>query len=583
LLESAKTAQKRKRKLQEVIAEIPSIKSLQYTPLRSIPREPLLKLPESLDIESPYALFTLFFTEKVLETIASSTNEYAARKRAQFDDPIIQPRTWKKTNPAEIKDFLGILIYMGVHQSPQINHYFQNGQKTGPSHLPQRYITQTRFEQLKRFLHVSKPEQDERRPPGSKDWWHKLEPLASIFHESARSYYIPGSQLSVDEIMVRCFGRTSHTYKMPDKPIKQEYKIFALAEHGYIWTFSWSSRQLGIQEMFKWPGLTPTGSIVADMINRLPKLSTNPLPNPPPNPPLNPLLNPPLNPSSGELTITTPVASYSIYIDNYFSSVTLFNHLHIRRYGACGTARPKNGVPPLLQELKDHAKDIQWNSLYAIPVQNVLCLAWQDNNIVFSMSTLYSADSFIPRKRKRPGKTSTNALITRRVFGKEVVKELDIPIFINDYNHYMNGVDLANQYRASYEVHLRGYRNWLPLFYWFINASVVNAWRIQYVYKQQQEAARLPAQLFFRERLYQQLLAFASEAHTNLPKQRLNKSLNHRRIQLPRRLVCVWCQYKKKKGRLEVSKALQSFSGCSECSEAALCLNEFHSIERLDD
>jgi hypothetical protein len=257
---------------------------------------------------------------------------------------------------------------------------------------------------------------------------------------------------------------------MPDKPIKQGYKIFALAEHGYIWTFSWSSRQLGIQEMFKWPGLTPTGSMVADMISRLPKLSTNPLlnplsnlanplPNPPPNLPPNPPLNPLLDPLSAELTIASPVASYSIYMDNYFSSVALFNHLYTHHYGACGTARPKNGVPPLLQELKEHAKDIQWGSLYAIPVQNVLCLAWQDNNIVFSMSTLHSADNFVPRKRKRPGKTSTNAVIARRVFGEEIVKKLDIPIFINDYNHYMNGVDLANQYRASYKIHLRDYRN----------------------------------------------------------------------------------------------------------------------------
>jgi anaphase-promoting complex subunit 8 len=66
--------------------------------------------------------------------------------------------------------------------------------------------------------------------------------------------------------MVRCFGRILYTYKMPNKPIKQGYKIFALAEHGYIWTFSWSSRQLGIEEMFKWPGLTPTGSMVVEFV-----------------------------------------------------------------------------------------------------------------------------------------------------------------------------------------------------------------------------------------------------------------------------------------------------------------------------
>jgi hypothetical protein len=40
-----------------------------------------------------------------------------------------------------------------------------------------------------------------------------------------------------------------------------------------------------------------------------------------------------------------------------------------------------------------------------------------------------------------------------------MTKELKIPIFINNYNYYINGVDLANQYRASYDVYLKGYRN----------------------------------------------------------------------------------------------------------------------------
>jgi hypothetical protein len=297
-------------------------------------------------------------------------------------------------------------------------------------------MTQTRFEQLKQFLHISSPEKDELRPIGSKDWWYKLEPLASYFHKAAQKFYTPSSHLSVDEIMIRCFGRTLHTYKMPNKPIKQGYKIFALAEHGYIWTFSWSSRQLGIEEMFKWPGLTPTGSMVVELIERLPKI-------PRIEPRIESLIKPRIEPCL-ELTISSPVASYSIYMNNYFNLIALFNHLYDRRYSACGTARPTSGLPPLLQELREHAKGLPWGTLYALPASNVLCLAWQDNNIVLGLSTLHSADSFVLSRRRRPGKTSTNAAIARRVFGEEVTKELEIPIFINDYNHYMNEIDLAN-------------------------------------------------------------------------------------------------------------------------------------------
>jgi hypothetical protein len=47
-------------------------------------------------------------------------------------------------------------------------------------------------------------------------------------------------------------------------------------------------------------------------------------------------------------------------------------------------------------------------------------------------------------ERKRPSKTSMNAYLMKEVFGDSFTKELEIPSFINDCNHYMGGVDIAN-------------------------------------------------------------------------------------------------------------------------------------------
>ena len=47
----------------------------------------------------------------------------------------------------------------------------------------------------------------------------------------------------------------------------------------------------------------------------------------------------------------------------------------------------------------------------------------------------------------------------------------------------MNGVDVADQLRSSYHTHLRGVRNWLPLFYWLVDTLKVNSyliWRLHY-------------------------------------------------------------------------------------------------------
>ena len=45
----------------------------------------------------------------------------------------------------------------------------------------------------------------------------------------------------------------------------------------------------------------------------------------------------------------------------------------------------------------------------------------------------------------------------------------------------MNGVDVADQLRSAYNTHLKGVRNWLPLFYWLIDTIKVNSfilWRM---------------------------------------------------------------------------------------------------------
>jgi hypothetical protein len=45
------------------------------------------------------------------------------------------------------------------------------------------------------------------------------------------------------------------------------------------------------------------------------------------------------------------------------------------------------------------------------------------------------------RKRKRPKKTALNTRITRESFSENPTKILSIPLFIDDYNHYIGGID----------------------------------------------------------------------------------------------------------------------------------------------
>jgi hypothetical protein len=257
---------------------------------------------------------------------------------------------------------------------------------------------------------------------------------------------------------------------MPNKLIKQGYKIFALAERGYIWTFTRSSRFWGIVDLSRWRDISPTSSTVPEMIRRLPGLSG--------------VISQASSYASGQssdqtcaqtsgqtsgyiesytflASATSHAAShatsqssgqssgqttpYTVYTVSYFSTVGLFKALRDIRCGACGTTRKSSGIPSYLAELKDHIKSIPWGKLYASEAEGVLCLLWQDNNITLLLSTIHWPYHYVKAERKRPAATSTNAAIARAPFGNNFKEELNIPKVINDYNRYMDGVGIANQ------------------------------------------------------------------------------------------------------------------------------------------
>jgi hypothetical protein len=143
-----------KRKLDDITAELPSREALDARIQLLFPSSfpPQLQLPSGLDIDSPYALFSLFIGEDIFEFISQSTNEYAQRKQAasgRSSSEFSPGRAWKDTTIADIKVFFGILIYMGVHQSPRVDLYWRQDIQQGPLHSPRLYMSQKRFEQIK--------------------------------------------------------------------------------------------------------------------------------------------------------------------------------------------------------------------------------------------------------------------------------------------------------------------------------------------------------------------------------------------------------------------------------------------------
>ena len=144
---------------------------------------------------------------------------------------------------------------------------------------------------------------------------------------------------------------------MPNKPITQGYKIYGIADHGYLYNFIWSSREKGLQEMILQPNLTKTGCLVRT------------------------------------LALSLPRRNLTIYMDNYFTSIPLFTELRACQFSAMGTTRPHKEFPSSLKELKDRfSTKLEWNTLVANVVDNTLCLAWQDDGVILALSNTHTVN-----------------------------------------------------------------------------------------------------------------------------------------------------------------------------------------------
>jgi len=94
------------------------------------------------------------------------------------------------------------------------------------------------------------------------------------------------------------------------------------------------------------------------------------------------------------------------------------------------------------------------------------------------MTTVHKGHEKVLTLRKCPALGSAGHKAALKVFGKEKEKELWIPKFIDDYNRFMHGVDIADQFRSYFTVQRQCKRNWKALLHFLVDISIVNAFRL---------------------------------------------------------------------------------------------------------
>ena len=149
---------------------------------------------------------------------------------------------------------------------------------------------------------------------------------------------------------------------------------------------------------------------------------------------------------------------HHLYVDNLYTSPSLFRELHLRGFEACGTLRiNRRGVPPEVKTaLKKGEKRV-------VPVDdNMAVIQWHDKRLVSILSTLHSDSPVETERRSRsaPG-------------GREVVEK---PEAVVEYNMYMGGIDHGYQLLSYYGFPHRTVKWWRRAFFFLLEAAIVNSY-----------------------------------------------------------------------------------------------------------
>jgi hypothetical protein len=134
-------------------------------------------------VQHPIHYFELFWGPEVWNILIENTNAYAQYKEARHkENQAGRSRWWKAITLYEMRIFIALLIYMGIVGTSNIQSYWNKGGNT--IHKPMEFMTFFRFEQIKRYFHVSPP-------PTSRlsiiYWYTKLDPLSNLLRSKFKA------------------------------------------------------------------------------------------------------------------------------------------------------------------------------------------------------------------------------------------------------------------------------------------------------------------------------------------------------------------------------------------------------------
>ncbi|XP_071051462.1 piggyBac transposable element-derived protein 3-like [Onthophagus taurus] len=278
-------------------------------------------------------------------------------------------------------------------------------------------MSRNRFEELLRYFHVA-----DNANLTQDDRFAKVRPLWDLLNKRWLKYYPGDRNLSIDESMIPYYGKHGAKQHIHGKPIRFGYKTWSICTRlGYL---IHGELYQGASTGNTHPEFGVGGSVVLDLLSRL------------------------------------PPANYSLYMDNFFTSLPLLNELKKLGHDATGTIRENRVEKAPLNDKKEMKRGSYHQCTNVL--SGITLVRYNDNNIVRVAST----------------ESGVRPIGTVKRYCNKQKKAVDQPCCIVNYNKYMGGVDRLDQNVGCYRVAIRLKRWYWQLLMFPLNVSVNNAFQL---------------------------------------------------------------------------------------------------------
>ena len=124
--------------------------------------------------------------------------------------------------------YFGVVLHTGLVVELRLECYWGSLEDYGVEHIVKRYISKNRYKQLDCYIRLSLSRS------AYKATFNRVDALSEHLRLLYWKYYSPGAHLAVNETIERFIGRAPEIINIPIKPIPKGFKIWVLANQGYV-------------------------------------------------------------------------------------------------------------------------------------------------------------------------------------------------------------------------------------------------------------------------------------------------------------------------------------------------------------